>query len=445
MLGLAAVALVSWLALPQDAATPPAPSPARPQPQPAAPDRQAAAPVREPVAAAAPAVAVDAYGELTESAWTVLPREVPAGALEVMVLRGDRPVGNARIRLWPQAAAGRMPGDATVPASYEARSDAEGRATVRGLEPGDWVARADVGGDHVLLAHLPVDAQHASRTVLLLLGTAVIRGRACDAHGMALVDVPVWISGIGPQPHRGAVVATAADGRFEVGGLIAGRYNVQLQMPEWHAEQERLLTLSSGEQAEVLFGRALPLLPWHGRLRDASGELLPGRRGLYLRHLQRNDERRLFTAETGSIEAQLPEGHWQVWLASGASHDGLFHGDELGEIVVDETGLPQELRWRTLRIIGLLFPDDASGFDAKRATAALRLSGVGPRETAPEGPFVVAAQPIVQWLLSTPGQYRIRGDRGTAISSSADGSVQVTLSTQQPVVRVPLHLRQARR
>lgn len=395
----------------------------------AAPVREALDPITSPAPAEiAPVVAPD---------WSSLQRWVPAGRLQVRVLRGRLPVPGSEVRLYPQAAWQSCGLDPILPAQAEQRTDGEGLATFGAVAPGEWVVRADDGSQYVLSHPVHVDAAQASRTVLLVFGDGAIDGRACDQHGTPLVGAVVCISGIGPEPVRCVFAATAADGRFAAEGLCEGRYHVQLRNDSRDVANDHMVGLPRGGRATVYFGAAAPMAHWQGSLLDADGAVVPGLRALILRDRERLDEAALQVGADGGFEVRVPAGSYQV-----LDRRGLDAGEEILRLELGTGATQRDLRWRCLRVVAVIEAEDARHLDAQRAARSLQLVDAAGRERWAEGPFTQRGGTFVQWLVEAQGEYRIRGDGSTGITSTANGTVPVAVTRAAPTRRVVVYLRQ---
>lgn len=409
----------------------PADGPGASSPPPSVAEREPLAVGTEPAPPAAPEAGADEYW------WDGLRQPSEAGAIDVLVLRGRAPVAGARVRRFPAAVAARGSWDDATATVEEQRTDAQGRARFAGVDDGDWVLRADAGGEHVVRTLVAP----GRATVLLLFGTARIDGRVGDAAGVPLPGLQVCISGIGPQPSRVAFATTDRDGAFAATGLAEGRYHVQVRGAS-PALEEHMVELAAGEAAQVCFGRALPLARWRGRLVDAAGAPVFGVRALFVQHEEQRDERGLVVDADGSFAIDLQPGSWRVF-----ARRGLHHGELLDAVAVPAGGARADVRWPCLRIVGELLAEDPQRFDARTAAASLQLEAqarAGVPAAPTEGPFGVGTATVVQWLLPAPGRYRIRSGRSTAITQTADGTLPVEVTSALPTARVLLYLRQAR-
>jgi len=413
---------------------------------PPGPGAEARAPVVAPAATPQPAVVqaerTAAAGAATPApadadAWSqrddldAFVRDEPDGTLGVVVLRGRHAVANARLRVWAEAAnVGNAAETAATTPWAEAATDRDGRAQFPGAAAGDYVVRADDGGEHLIAG---IATRHQSnRTLVLVYGTGTVTGRVCDAAGVAVVGGTVRLKGLGPISHASITSSTDRDGSFAFAGVAAGRMYVIAPASDERLGEERTISLAAGEGAHILFGRAGPLANWRGRLLDAEGSVVPGRRVLTVRDGATKDERRLLIAADGSFAIDLPPGAWEVH-----GEGGLFLGQWLSMVELPEQGLQRDLTYSGHRLV---FTIGSCGrlHDAAAVAQQLWLRGPGV-STAAEGPFAAPAGEYVQWLVQQPGSYQLEAGNATLVGG-VQGRLAVEVAATARVHRQTLFL-----
>lgn len=334
-----------------------------------------------------------ASAPLADRDWWESVRDVPAGELQVLVLREAVGEAGARLTVWPavDGAIEAATGDGALAVARGA-TDGDGRACF-GLPAGDYVlqAEADCG---CVLGGGTVTAAGFGRTVVLLLGSSRIHGRVCDVAGAPCIGQRVRVVGIGPLPARTSVAATDGEGRYEVAGLAHGRYHVQVDDPTVGdlLARERMVTVAAGASARMDFGRTGPRQWLSGQCIDGFGDAVPGVRLLALRERDHGDERRVRCDADGAFAVELPVGTWQVFQADEASGTPAC----LAEIAAVPVSIAVPLPG--IRVVVQIDPQ----FAAAVAGGGLRLRDAA-GFVAPDLVFDALQVTYAQWLGRPPG------------------------------------------
>ncbi|WP_459868476.1 carboxypeptidase regulatory-like domain-containing protein [Endothiovibrio diazotrophicus] len=217
-------------------------------------------------------------------------------------------------------------------------------------------------------------------------GTASIFGRLLGAAGAGpLVGATVRFKEVAD-----ATVSTDAEGRFDLSGIVAGRYTLELVKIGYQSRSE-VVELTEGQATPLGDFTLLPredLGSLHGRVvAAADGAALSGVSVL----LQGDAEWRVTTAEDGAFElAALPAGHYRL-LFSTAGYAALGGGLDIaaGEVLLATARLSTEGYFDdtplTLRGVAV---DGASGVPV--AGAWLRLDGGATARSDAQGRFTLA-------------------------------------------------------
>lgn len=368
------------------------------------------------------------YAEWTGHDWHgQLPTMPPGGPLRGRVFRGRRPVEGARVRVWGETI-GPRPAvvDEKVAGALETHSDAHGFFDFQ-LPKGEYQLRADDAGDFVEVHAVEVDPgrRHTRLGVLLLFGRGTITGTVHTDAGTPLAGLPVRILGHGPEAPRHAFVTTDEHGRFEAGGLVAGRYLVVAHRsegghgpPSWSARsfdprEERTVVLAEGGRVELAFGFATPPVEWRGRVVDGSGAPVPGQRELLLVDPERGDTLRVLVGDEGAFEVQVPVGPWDVRLSDAdAPETSLLRIDaqpygELPDVTLPGLVLRVVVELAEGTVDTLRFHD--------RAMREMRLVRVHPTGPGMEHEPEDLGARRLQWVGLEAGEYVLR-PRGLRVS-----------------------------
>lgn len=321
VLGLAAVAL--WRSEPEPRSTPAAPAPAVESavpPPPASLDNDSRQPLESPSepipepAPLAPAASPEPDPERFQTDWlSTIEWESDTSALSGRVVLEREPLEGVTVQLF--TGAGSWPPATPPPLLDTAVTDADGRFRWVGLPAARYRLRAEHEGHVVESWGAKLDPTRADRVVYLVFGSSSIEGRVRDEFGAPIPAREVRITGHGPAPPRGQWTVTDAQGRFRCGGLVAGKYNVQVSIAEdWSADHERIIVIGHADRAVLHFGSAGPEGHWRGTCVNAEGEPVVGRRRVELEHVQRRDRLRRWTADDGSFEWPLGPGTWRVFV-----------------------------------------------------------------------------------------------------------------------------------
>lgn len=390
---LAAMAVVAAWMLRMDGAVAPG-EPAASEVPAGAPSAALAAP--QAVRDAAPVAAVPPPSEPDHDEWDRLRRQLGAGELEALVVRGRQPLAGVRVRVW-QCPSGRIGAHDRGPCMREGLTDAAGRVRFDGIAAGAFAVRGDAEGRYVEALATVGLSEAGSRTVVLAFGSASIVGSVLDEAGRPLVGELVHI--ICTYPHCAVVAITDAAGAFEVGALTAGRYHVQLEQPpgQWSAANERMLSLRVGERARMDFGGPPPAGSLHGRIVDAEGAVVPGVHRLRARHVVHNDERRVATDAQGDFVLPLPPGRWELFV------DDYDAPDVIASVDVDNVVVRADVRWPGIRLLAVVAATpDVDMHDLGRCLE------LGAWHTClPNAVFSVGDQWFLQWTRLVPGEYRL--------------------------------------
>ncbi|MBL8753419.1 MAG: carboxypeptidase regulatory-like domain-containing protein [Planctomycetes bacterium] len=382
---------------------PSAPTVPRPESTPdvvAGPDLRTAPATRSPEALVEPTPAIP---PIAGDTWYQLQRELDPGQLEVLVLRAGERVVGASVQVWPPGTNWVCePAFGSDPPLRRGSTGADGRVRFEGLPNGDYAVRAVVDEDFAA-APAKVGAGEAggrARTVVLMLGKASVAGTVLTGDGAPRSGEAVYVTGLGPLPPRDFLARTDAAGRYRIGGLAAGRYNVQIQPPgPWSADNERMLSVAAGERARIDFGPVAPLHELRGRIVEGAGGPVYGRRELRFVHAEHNDERRAWTATDGTFAIQIPAGQWSILSPDAA--------ERLQVATVPATGVV-DVPWPgPCVVVWLHVPPD---IDA----ASLR-GGIFLDDKAPDAVIDRNGEVVLQWLGVTPGRRRLQAQNGFAL------------------------------
>lgn len=148
---------------------------------------------------------------------------------------------------------GRGVADAWVvlsPGGREARTDADGVATLAALGPGEWTVTARAEGHGEASAEVVVDVGDAVVALALPAGPpagSTLAGRVTDPAGAPVAGATITVDGV-------AVAVTDADGAFAASGLDAGTVDVRFEPPagtSLHGWASPGLVLAEAGRAEV--------------------------------------------------------------------------------------------------------------------------------------------------------------------------------------------------
>jgi hypothetical protein len=349
---------------------------------------------------ASPAVESPEYSSEAHLDWSSLVEwENGPGVLRGVVLRGAQPVADASIEL--RARNDRWPPRFEGAPLRSASSDGEGRFRFDSLTSGAYRLSAKHAQEFVEQPRLDFDSSKPNRVAYLVFGRSVIEGRVHDEHGLPHAGQCIAITGIGPAPARATWAFSDSQGLFRCTGLIAGVYNVHLeQTGAWEGDRERKIELGIADTAVVHFGRAASAVRWTGRIVDAGGDAIPGRRALEWRHSTRKDRLMAFTNDAGEYSRELEDGRWRMYVRT--SCGAALQADEEQ---LDGRDIERDSTHPGVRVVVEVSLEGAGG-DAESAAESLRLI------PASNG---AACEPErlgngrVQWLGLASGVYELEG------------------------------------
>ncbi len=277
----------------QDALPPTTQPPTAPTPGLAAADRRSATDTAEPSGATAPVTPSPPMfpEDPTPEFLKGLATEVAPGRIEGIVLVGREPARDVRVRLRAEAFAALaidakyVPGDAVASA-------------VTG-EAGTFVL-ADVPGGLYTLEVAPAEAAPlflsvaaprgaASRRVVVVLGTRIVKGKAFDRLGRPAAGVVVLV---GPSPRHPAPgtsfmarTLTGADGSYAMEGLLSGPYLASAYLSPDPVSGGRRDAEADGDPSGTTvidLGEDRPDPVWSGVVRGTDGRPVPGPSTMWL-------------------------------------------------------------------------------------------------------------------------------------------------------------------
>ncbi|MDJ0523410.1 MAG: carboxypeptidase-like regulatory domain-containing protein, partial [Planctomycetota bacterium] len=161
-----------------------------------------------------------------------------------------------------------------------ATSGSGGRFTIEGLPPkGDWVLYAKKDGYAGVFAKpfaVDEDTKAADVTLKLEPG-ATVRGRVVDEDGRGVTAVTVGYWG-GTQETAGGrnSAQTDAEGRFELKGMPAGDFTLNVRVPGSRGKQHPLKDLKAGEVREGIVLELAAGVEVSGVIVDKDGEPVTG-------------------------------------------------------------------------------------------------------------------------------------------------------------------------
>ncbi|MBX3159459.1 MAG: sigma-70 family RNA polymerase sigma factor [Deltaproteobacteria bacterium] len=218
---------------------------------------------------------------------------VPGGAIEGVVrdLQTNQPVAGAAVR----AMSGSPAVEIAEANERVVIADLAGKFRIAGLRPGAYELSARQGARH---SRVPVGvgigvAEQQTNIVVLVGGTAMIRGKVVDDAGAAVSKVTVSAFG-GPEP---GTAISGDDGAFVLAGLAPGRW-----------------ALGGTSDGHISDGQAIVEL----MKTDVDGVAVRVRRGLEVKgHVE---PREVCDVEISNAERDVPRRY-----ATTTSADGAFH------------------------------------------------------------------------------------------------------------------------
>jgi hypothetical protein len=452
-LGVAAIAVATWIAWPRlEIESPPPPAaqflaeaPALDSPAP--PGIAGSGPgAREELQAApekvAPTTTGERSGEPTEAECAAMEELVPASTVAGIVLRGRIPIDHG----WAYLRAGNLqvPADPTEPWSGILSASArpmeprrcpigsDGRFAFEGVPVDYYTLAIDAGEGTVRQMALNLmRGGRPARSIVIVLGSARIGGHVREADGRALEGARVvgYLETVRNREVRSfaSVAWTDVQGAYELRDLPAGSYLVGMRR-DGSAKDPNLdetveVDVPIGERIVVDFGRARPLPWWEGTVRARTGE--PAAGGGVLLLVGETDHRKLeirYDLE-GGFRVALPPGRYAARARAVGDPMRLV---DLGTHAVAEDGLREDLVLPGTRVRGLA-NDAATGRIFSRnmeqevsvhPLGADHPSAITSRRIEPDGSFVFDGLEPGTWVVRAY-PLDLRGE--------AEGAVELTI------------------
>jgi RNA polymerase sigma factor (sigma-70 family) len=227
--------------------------------------------------------------------------EIPPATIEGIVLRGRDPVEHCDVYAWPSwsplpehpergelDAGTDGPWDSLVHATTDARGLFRFTHVHTESYPGfRYMVGADVGGGVLAETTVQPLADQQGQRIVIVLGSARIRGHVYDDDGKARAGarVSAVLNTRRLNAMRGFYTtrSTDASGAFDVGDLPAGDYWVQTYMSgrtSWSTQpdvsQHLAPVLRLGEMRTVDVGSSRRSPRWSGTVRTRAGDPVPG-------------------------------------------------------------------------------------------------------------------------------------------------------------------------
>jgi hypothetical protein len=326
---------------------------------------------------------------------TKLGGHVEGRAAEVLVLRGTRPEGGARVRVFG-------PGEVLV---GEALTDVEGRVRVEVPTAGGH--RLEIRTDD--LPPFSTDViigEAASSRPVVVLGSGSIVGRAYDDEGRPRAGQSLWILAVAPdavgaQTDQQQVTDEKGDFRFV--GLHSGTWLLKTSLRTWTPEvgpvqggpwHQMQIPLRRGESRRVDVGAPEATALWEGSVRYADGTPVETASAIVVHRTQGDVHiaSAFGLASMGRIRVRLAPGPWRamVWLPQGRR--------SLAEGVHPDRGGGEDIVLSGTRVVGRVRNAPEGEQITWRTEGSETPSGRV--HVRPDGGFVLDGLSPGRWILS---------------------------------------------
>jgi RNA polymerase sigma factor (sigma-70 family) len=476
-IGAAIVAAATWIAWPKTEPSEPTTRPAtivdaRPVPsaeRPAETSQRTAVAVHPslPPSASKPS----SGGEPSSSEIDALMVDIPPATIEGIVLRGREPVGHCDVYAWPswsplpehpkrgelEAGTG-GPWDSLVHATTDAHGLFRFTRVHTESYPGfRYMVGVDTGGGVLAETAVQPLADHTGQRIVVVLGSARIRGHVYDDDGKPRAGARVWagLNTLRRNVMRGFYTrrSTDANGAFEIDDLPAGEYWLLTYMSgrdslEMQPDASQKLTplLRVGEVRTVDVGSTRRSPRWSGTVRTRAGDHVPGPFHIVFQNratLARSEARYDWQ---GRFEIPVRAGTYDIQI-------GLIgrYGDvKVEPLTMGNADLERDILVPGTRVrVSALDVDTGLSYSSKaeRVEVSMHLEGhnypdaVLSRDLEADGTCVIDGVTRGEWVMSTRFVRLTTNDRVEVPASNRFEPVRFTVldSDLEVPVRIALH------